>query len=66
MVLRNMSCPFVYDTGFLPIMLVIILAMVPLASTGPIRRATRMQVKDLLRYELGRKESRLTNRWVIR
>ncbi len=34
--------PFAYDTGFLPVML---------ASTGPIRRATRMQVKELLRYE---------------
>ncbi len=32
-------------------MLAIILAIVMLASIGPIRRATRMQVKELLRYE---------------
>jgi ABC-type antimicrobial peptide transport system permease subunit len=43
--------PFAYDMGFLPIILAIILVMVLLASIGPIRRATRMQVKDLLRYE---------------
>jgi len=43
--------PFAYDTGFLPVMLAIILAIVMLASIGPIRRATRMQVKELLRYE---------------
>jgi putative ABC transport system permease protein len=43
--------PFAYDTGFLPVMLAIILAIVMLGSAGPIRRAARMQVKELLRYE---------------
>ena len=43
--------PFAYNTGFLPVMLAIILAIVLLASIGPIHRATRMQVKELLRYE---------------
>ncbi len=43
--------PFVFDIGFLPAMLAIILAIAMLASIGPIRRATRMQVRELLRYE---------------
>jgi ABC-type antimicrobial peptide transport system permease subunit len=43
--------PFAYNTGFLPVMLAIILVIVILASIGPIRRATRMRVKELLRYE---------------
>jgi len=43
--------PFAYNTGFLPVMLAIILVIVMLASIGPIRRATRMRVKELLRYE---------------